>query len=151
MFAKILYPTDFSDTSNKVIEYVAALKDAGLKKIIILHVIDKRQYDCFEFCSGFAGETPQQFEAEYKKAAMDKANQQLESISKKLTDMGLDVEVKVVTGIPFFEILKVEEAEDVSAIIIGSHGKSNVKEMMLGSVSEQVLRKSKKPVIVIKR
>lgn len=65
--------------------------------------------------------------------------------------MGIEVKISLIVGIPFSEILKVEEDEDVSAIIIGSHGKSNIKEMMLGSVSEKVIRKSKKPVIVIKK
>jgi len=45
----------------------------------------------------------------------------------------------------------VEKEEDVSAIVLGSHGKSNIKEMLLGSVSEHVIRHCKKPVIVIKR
>lgn len=44
-----------------------------------------------------------------------------------------------------------EEAEQVSLIVIGSHGMSNVEEMLLGSVSEKVIRKSKKPVFVVKR
>ena len=49
------------------------------------------------------------------------------------------------------EILKVEQEEGVSLIAIGSHGKSNVKEMLLGSVSEKVIRKSGTPVLVVKR
>ena len=49
-------------------------------------------------------------------------------------------------------ILRVDETEeDISLIVIGSHGKSNVKEMLLGSVSEKVIRKSKRPVLVVKR
>lgn len=151
MFAKILYPTDFSDVSNKVIDYIAALKDAGIKKIIVLHVIDKRQFDCVEFGVANVGELPAQFEDEFKKARTNKANEQLEIVAKKIQGMGIEVKISLIVGIPFSEILKVEEDEDVSAIIIGSHGKSNIKEMMLGSVSEKVIRKSKKPVIVIKR
>lgn len=151
MFANILYPTDFSDVSNKVIDYIAALKGSGIKKIIVLHVIDKRQFDCVEFGVANVGELPAQFEEEYKKALTDKANQQLAIAAKKITDLGIEAKIKIVTGIPFSEILKTEEEEAVSAIIIGSHGKSNISEMMLGSVSEKVIRKSKKPVIVIKR
>jgi len=41
--------------------------------------------------------------------------------------------------------------EDISLIVIGSHGRSNLEEMLLGSVSEKVIRKCKKPVLVIKR
>ena len=151
MFAKILYPTDFSDVSNKALDYIETLKDGGTKKVIVLHVIDARQFDCVEFGAANVGELPAQFEEEYKKAITDKANQQLAIVAKKITDMGIEVKVQLVTGIPFSEILKAEEVEAVSGIIIGSHGKSNVKEMFLGSVSEKVIRKSKTPVIVIKR
>lgn len=65
--------------------------------------------------------------------------------------MVLQVDIKLVIGLPFSEILKTEDKETVSAVILGSHGKSNVKEMLLGSVSEKVIRNSKTPVIVIKR
>jgi len=49
------------------------------------------------------------------------------------------------------EILSVEEEEGVSVIIIGSHGKANIEGMLLGSVSEKLVRRSKNPVLVIKR
>lgn len=89
MFAKILYPTDFSDVSNKVIDYIAALKDAGIKKIIVLHVIDKRQFDCVEFGVANVGELPAQFEDEFKKARTNKANEQLEIVAKKFRGWAL--------------------------------------------------------------
>jgi nucleotide-binding universal stress UspA family protein len=47
--------------------------------------------------------------------------------------------------------LRVEEREGVSAIVIDSHGKTNLEEMLLGSVSEKAIRQSKKLVLVIKR
>lgn len=54
-------------------------------------------------------------------------------------------------GIPQIKILEMETAENVSAIILGSHGKSNLLEMLLGSVSEYVIGNCQKPVLVIKR
>ena len=62
-----------------------------------------------------------------------------------------NVRVRIGIGSPFKEILKMEDEEDVSAIVIGSHGKSNIKEMFLGSVSENAIRYCKKPVLVVKR
>ena len=49
------------------------------------------------------------------------------------------------------EKLKAEEEENVSVVVIGSHGKSCISEMLLGSVSEKVIRKSSKPVLVVRR
>lgn len=40
MFEKILYPTDLSDVSKKALDYIKQLKEAGARKVIVLHVID---------------------------------------------------------------------------------------------------------------
>ena len=47
--------------------------------------------------------------------------------------------------------MKAEEEENVSVVVLGSHGKSCITEMLLGSVSEKVVRKSTKPVLVVRR
>ena len=49
------------------------------------------------------------------------------------------------------EILRVDKEEEVSLLVIGSHGKSNLDEIFLGSVSEKVARKCKSPVLIVKR
>ena len=69
----------------------------------------------------------------------------------ELRDLGFEVSVRIETGFPISEILRVEAEEGVSAIVIGSHGLSNVREILLGSVSESVIRKAMGPVLVIKR
>ena len=59
--------------------------------------------------------------------------------------------IGAIKGPQLREILRVEEEEDVSVIVIRSHGKSNLQEMFLGSVSEKVARKCKKPILIVKR
>ena len=80
------------------------------------------------------------------------AYKEIGGMEAEFREKGFDVKVRIERGIPFREILRVEEEEEgVSAIVMGSHGKTNIEEMLLGSVSEKVIRKSKKPVLVIKR
>ena len=43
MFKKILFPTDFSDASQKAVKYIKQLKGAGAQEVIILHVIDEKE------------------------------------------------------------------------------------------------------------
>jgi nucleotide-binding universal stress UspA family protein len=81
----------------------------------------------------------------------NRAVREIEALEKELTACGFTVTTRIEHGIPFRELLRIEEEEDVSITVIGSHGKSNLKEMLLGSVSETVIRKAKKPVIVVKR
>jgi nucleotide-binding universal stress UspA family protein len=82
---------------------------------------------------------------------MQETEKKLKGIEKELVNAGLKVRLRIETGMPVREILKVEDEEDVSVTVIGSHGRSNLEEIFLGSVSEKVIRKSKQPVFVIKR
>ncbi|ABC77345.1 universal stress protein [Syntrophus aciditrophicus] len=144
MFRKILYPTDFSDVANKALDYLIKFKEAGTEEVVILHVVDTRSLHIPEVYSlmdlSLLGE-------KQEIAARDKADK----IAGILANAGIRTAVRIETGIPFKEILRAESEEDISLIVIGSHGVSNVKEMLLGSVSEKVVRKARKPVLIVKR
>jgi nucleotide-binding universal stress UspA family protein len=145
MFDKILYPTDFSDVANKAMNYIRKLKEAGGKEVIVLHVIDERAIGdiCLLYASRGSVEMVRRIEEE--------AWKEMDNTGARLRQTGFKVKLRIERGIPLTEILRVEQEEGVSLIVIGSHGKSNVEEMLLGSVSEKVIRKSGTPVLVIKR
>ena len=144
MFKKILFPTDFSDVSKKALAYIKQLKEAGTKEVVVLHVIDERQIEAIAlYGTGESYVVIDRIEEE--------AIKEISAIEKELQESGFEVKTRLETGIPLREILRVEEAEKVSLIVIGSHGKTNMKEMFLGSVSEKVIRKAKNLVLVIKR
>lgn len=148
MFRKVLYPTDFSDVAGKAMGYLKQLKDAGTEEVVILHIVDARYiHRNLHIPMPYALKDFSELEEKYAIEAQDAAN----SLAETLTEMGFKVKVRIERGIPFKEILRVESEEDVSLIVIGSHGRSNVEEMLLGSVSEKVIRKAKKPVLVVKR
>jgi nucleotide-binding universal stress UspA family protein len=145
MFEKILYPTDFSEVSKKALDYIKQLKESGAKEVVLLHVMDQRGTEALH---RFMEDSKIQ---ELKKNRKNEATKLLMSIEKELKEAGLAVKSRIETGIPVREILRVEKEEDVSVMVIGSHGMSNLEEMFLGSVSEKVIRKCTKPVLVIKR
>jgi len=144
LFRKILYPTDFSDVSKKALNYLIQLKEAGTEEVVILHVLDTRSLPIPEIYPllDLAWLAEKQ-----ESAAQAEANK----IAEKLTDSGIKTLVRIEKGIPFREIIRAEAEEDISLIVIGSHGISNVQEILLGSVSEQVIRRARKPVLVVKR
>ncbi len=146
MFRKILYPTDFSDVSKNAIEYIGQLKGSGVEEILVLHVIDERDFQYrYLYVMDESGDKG------LKQRMKDEATKELDEIKNKLKDCGFKITSRIEFGVPLKEILRAEQKEDISIIIIGSHGKSNVEEMLLGSVSEKVVRKCKKPVLVVKR
>lgn len=146
MFEKILYPTDFSDVSKKALDYIKTLKDAGAKEVIVLHVIDEREIDHLAHLPEASIDIE-----ELEKKREEHAKEEIGAIEKELKEGGFTVKTMIKKGVPFTDILKAEEEENVSVVVIGSHGKSCISEMLLGSVSEKVIRKSNKPVLVVRR
>ncbi len=143
MFKKILYPTDFSDYSEQALKYVVQLKKAGTEEVVVLHVIDKNSIRVFSKLYW------EEFSITDLKLR-EKAQISLKPIEEELEGHGFRVTILVAEGIPFEEILKVEQEEEITATVIGAHGASNIEEMLLGSVSEKVIKKAQKPVLVIK-
>jgi len=146
MFKKILYPTDFSDVAAKALDYIKQLKEAGSQEVVILHVINQR------ILEGLMRHAISESNIDmWRKKAKEVALESLTEIRKELEEVGFIVKSIIKTGFPWSEILDLEEKEAPSIIVIGSHGRSNIGEIFLGSVSEQVIRKCKRPVMVIKR
>jgi nucleotide-binding universal stress UspA family protein len=144
MYEKILYATDFSDVAKKAFQYAKGLWGSGARDVIILHVIDMRSrelMDSIETMDALAVE----------KGWEEDAFNEISRLKSDLEDEGFSVMTRIERGIPFKEIIRVAEEENASVIIIGSHGKSAITEMLLGSVTEKVVRKASRPVLVVKR
>lgn len=140
MFNKILYPTDFSETAKKALGYVKKLKDAGTNEVVLVNVVDER--------SPIYGLN---VEFSMLEKLKEESKNNLEKLRKELEERGFKVAVISVVGVPFVEINRIAEEEDVSLVVMGSHGKSMIKEMLLGSTSEKVARKCIKPVLIVKK
>jgi nucleotide-binding universal stress UspA family protein len=122
----------------KALEYVKKLKDAGTEEVV--HVMDVREIETMLIGTAWVKETTAEYEADFLKAMRDDVGKKLEAVKMEIEKAGLKVSIKIPEGIPFKKILKIAEDENVSLIVLGSHGKSNVREMLLDSVSEKVIR-----------
>jgi nucleotide-binding universal stress UspA family protein len=143
MFKKILFPTDFSDVSKKAVKYIKQLKGAGVQEVIVLHVIDEKEWPV-------PSRVPDQY-LQIKAQIEKEVAKEMAAVEAGMTADGFHVKLKVKTGNPFTEIMAVAAKEKVSLIVVGSHGKSNIKEILMGSVSENVIRHAKAPLLVISR
>jgi nucleotide-binding universal stress UspA family protein len=144
VYGKILYATDFSDVAKKASQYVKGLWGSGARDVIILHVVDKRGIDSI---SSMTTIDALAMEQGWEEVAMN----EISPVESELKDAGFSVQMRIEKGVPFKEIIRVADEENVSLIIIGSHGKSNIREMLLGSITEKVARKATKPVLIVKR
>jgi len=146
MYNRILFPTDFSDVSQKALAYIKQLKACGSKEVVVLHIIDQSGLYTLDRHAADAGV----FER-WEKREKEQAAQSLMGIEKELKECDFKVKTLIKIGIPLREILKTEEGEETSIVVIGSHGKTNLEEIFLGSVSEKVLKRCKNPVLLVKR
>ncbi len=139
MFKKILYPTDFSGCAEKAFGYITKLKEAGAKEVVVINVLDERS-------TAYGIDSGVKFLLELEKEMQGGA----EGIKKRFETAGFKAKAIVRRGVPAREIVKAAEEENVSIIVMGSAGKSMLGEILLGSTSENVIRRSKKPVLIIK-
>jgi len=146
MFRKILYPTDFSDVAEKALNYVKQLKEAGSQEVIILHVVNQRIID------GLLRHGMLEKDIEgWRTKAKEVGHEAVAEMRRELESSGFTVQTVIKTGYPADVILDMEKREAPSLIVIGSHGRTNLSDMFLGSVSQRVIRKCKAPVMVVKR
>ncbi len=154
MFTKILYPTDFSDTAGKSLEYIKALYYAGAKQVLVLHVIHQRIIDTLDTLHSAVYFQDGRYQEDREKAEQrlieDRAKK-LKAVASELETAGYAVRTILRTGYPVREILKVEKEEAVSVIVLGSHGRNNLRGARIGSVSEKVIRRSEAPTLLVKR
>jgi len=138
MFEKVLHPTDFSDCSMRALKYVLGLKKAGTNELVLLHVVDQRSV---RYCEAVGIGLLRKLQTD--------AGRKLDSLRGKLEDGNLRVRTEILIGIPSVEIPKFAEKERISIIVMGSHGKTMTQEILMGSVSENVIRRSRVPVLVV--
>lgn len=151
MFKKILYPTDFSDVSKKALAYIKLLNPAGAEQVIILRIINENKLERISEGAAWVGMDAEEFREQTYQRLNDEAYKQIKTVNIELKEAGFETKTIIDRGDPYSKILKVAEQEDVSIIILGSHGRNNVSSVLLGSVSDHVIRHSQKPVLVINR
>jgi nucleotide-binding universal stress UspA family protein len=134
MLKTILAPTDFSDLSADGVRYACQLaKDTGAE-IIIFNVdvldesnrVDKREME------------------QHKKRLGD-------FVAEKVADAGAGLKMRqlVDAGQPFGAIVDCAEKEGVDLIVMSSHGRSGLSRMLIGSVTDKLLRAAPCPVLVV--
>jgi nucleotide-binding universal stress UspA family protein len=149
-FKKILFATDFSDVSRHARTLVAGLREAGLEEVVLVHVIDVRRIEVMEEPSGWVAPSGG-FERDVEERMHSIGQKNIKELQVQLEKAGFTVRPLLIDGIPWREIVTIADDENVDLIVVGSHGRSDIMQMLLGSVSENVIRHARQPVLVVRR
>jgi nucleotide-binding universal stress UspA family protein len=141
---RILCPTDFSEPSKEAFEVAAELAEHFSSELVVLHVEPP-----LPVIPGTpATKTKVRFPSQHLETQISAKAKLDEFASTGLTG-GLQVYPMLVEGDPADEILKVAAAEGVDLIVIATRGQGRLERLLVGSVTEKVLRSASCPVLTI--
>lgn len=148
MISKILVPTDGSEAAQNAARYAVDLAKQLRASVLALSVVDVR--------SSMAQTIPASHTASHMIEPVDDYLREVaEAFAEEIKGLceknGIDSKIAIVTGHPVEEIVKEAESSKVDLIIMGSHGRSALGAMVLGSVTFGVIHQDTKiPVMVVK-
>lgn len=141
---RILAPTDFSEHSRNALRYAAAFAERFGAEIILLHVFQDLAVSGPEAVAvGPPIVAPiEQF--------LESARHSLKRLIEECHLEQLAIRAEVRPGMPFDEIITLATEEDVDLIVMGTHGRGWLAHVLLGSVTEKVVRKAPCPVLTVR-
>jgi len=141
---KILFSTDFSKNSEPARELALAYAKAFKAALVIAHVIDSRA-GVSAYAETVPADVSQILRGMERSAATD-----LEMLAKEFLGDVAEVKTCCRIGIPARDIVRMAEEEQVDLIVMGTHGWTGLRHLILGSTAENVVRTAKCPVLTVR-
>lgn len=149
-FSTMLVATDFSEASNRALEYAFTFASSLDIDMLVLHVIDGRTDMAMVY--SYDDESKEMNQASQDEMAQEVKKVLDQEIQKGITyDNKLRVTTLVRHGVPYNQILKVAEDKKVDFIVMGARGTSSVEEFFIGGVAEKVSRRAPCPVFLVRK
>jgi nucleotide-binding universal stress UspA family protein len=142
---KILFPTDFSDLSGHALSYARSFAENYRAELHILHVVDDAYMYVMPIAQGSLPVGPPLADLiKLADAELDRLR------TKHFTGPSPPIVLASVSGRPFMEIINYAAQHAIDMIIMGTHGRSALRHVLLGSVTEKVVRRAPCPVLTIR-
>jgi nucleotide-binding universal stress UspA family protein len=143
---KILIATDGSKNGNKAVDFGIQLAARLGAEVVGVYVISMKSLELFAL-----GHHDNIGGYEDENARLRKEGEEaLEYLRARCAEANVKSSTMLARGYPADEIIKIAETEKPAMIVVGSLGKSNVAHVLMGSVSEQVVKKAPCPVLVVR-
>ena len=151
LFEKVLYSTDFSPLAEYALDYVKKLREAGAREVIVVHVVDDLSMELPDGADLLREKELFKILPEVDQEYVTSIVERLEAIRQELEKGGLSVKLYLRYGNVPRQIVKVADEENVKLIVMGAHGKGLLTEIILGSVSTDVIRSANCPALIVKK
>lgn len=138
---RILVPTDFSETSERALDYALDLAEKLNAAVTVMHAYE---IPIVGFPDGALVAT-----ADVASRIADVSRAALEATAKKRAGRVAKLDTLLRDGVAYEEIRTVADEIDADLIVIGTHGRRGIARALLGSVAENVIRTTHRPVLTI--
>lgn len=138
---KILVPVDFSRHSLETLDFAFTLSDYCQPELLVLHVVATGEVETFANLGGEPGEVLERRRSE----ALEHLEKEVET--RTPAEAHNTVSSRVVSGVPFKEICRVAEEQNCGLIVIGTHGRTGLYHLLIGSTAERVVQHASCPVL----
>jgi nucleotide-binding universal stress UspA family protein len=156
---KILVPVDYSDDSYQALLWGASLAEKYRARLLLLHVIAVAVDEVYPQGARLMSPAPYYYEGmapgvwirhpiilEFEETMQA----ELHAFARKALQEPVPVQVKVAVGKASEEILRVAREERVDLIVMGTHGRTGLRHLLLGRVAEAVARYAPCPVFTVR-
>lgn len=141
--ARIVCPVDYSEYSDYGLDYALHLAQTFKADLLLLHVVEIPLMPSYPI-TGMPGLGMPVEELERG------ANERMDEMVAHCKEGHQATEGTVRTGTPFLEIINFARENEADMIVMGTHGRTGLQHMLIGSVAEKVVRKSPCPVLTVK-
>lgn len=149
MYKKILLPTDGSDYAKRAGEHAIWLADQSQADIVVLNVIETAYFQALPE-DELISVLDKGLREESKKAVKDFEKKLMDSKCKGTCRENVKTKSMIKEGHPVDLIIETIDKEGVDLVVMGTAGKHGLDRLLLGSVTEKVVRTAKCPVLVVK-
>ena len=138
---RIVVPVDFSERSKQVVGVASMMADHYGASIALVHVVDMAFYPFY----GFSSDPMQTIEDRIVEESEAKLAQLVGDIRRS----GVRADWHTLIGHPARAVAEFVDEKSADLIVMGSHGRSGYERVVLGSISEKVLRTAHCPVLIV--
>jgi len=131
MIKTIMVPTDGSEFASRAEDMAIHIAKKLGAKVTAVYIIDERLLYPFDVLE-------------------EEGESILRNVSKKGKKEGLEVKEVLLVGNPAHDMARIAKNEGADIIVIGTHGKTGLEKLLMGSVAENTLKTSKIPVLLVK-
>ena len=143
---KILAATDFSPCAAHAVDAALDIAERYRATLTLVHVIPPSAY--LDFASGIEGQAIASID--YQEAVRGAVKEGWRNEEARIRARGIGVECLTRSGPPALEVAAIAKEGGFDLVVLGTHGRSGLKHVLLGSVAEGVVRHTLVPVLMLR-